>query len=66
MSNFQNIVESRFIECKIDVVYINRSIGNTIHNLDLKYLTLTEIIKDAKLYSSSNTFHKNDTHTGTF
>ena len=160
MSNFQNVVESSFIECKIDVVYINRSIGNTIqnnfkisciscrhdeldiietfaqelivekfrgkcyslacaltlelishygtiqlayveksknnsdvvelvvyyskidaidqttrnqmtfyhfqHNLDLKYLTLTEIIKDAKLYSNSNTFHKNDTHVGAF
>jgi hypothetical protein len=157
MLNFHNIVESSFIECEIDVVYFNRSIGNTIqnnfkiscrhdeldiietvapelivekfrgrsyslacaltlelishygtiqlayveksknnsdvvelvvyysktnamdqttrnqmefyhfqHNLDLKYLTLTEIIRDAQLYLSSNTFRKNGVHSGTF
>ena len=157
MLNFQNIVESSFIGCEINVVYINRSIGNTIqnnfkiscrhdeldvietfapelivekfrgksyslacaltmklisyygtiqlayveksknnsdvvelvvyysktnaidpttrnqmefyhfqHNLDLKYLTLTEITKDAKLYSSSNTFRNIDTHSDTY
>ena len=157
MQNFQKIIESSFIECKIDVVYVNRSIGNTIqnnfkiscqqdelniietfapeliiekfrgkcyrlacaltmqlishygtiqlayveksksnsevvelvvyysktnaidettrnqmafyhfqHNLDLEYLTLTEIIKDAKLYSPGDTFRNNDTPTDTF
>jgi hypothetical protein len=32
-------------------------------NLDLEYLTLAEIIKDAKLHSSFNILSKNDTDT---
>lgn len=156
MKNFENIIGSNLIECKIDVLYINRVIGNTIQNnfkisflqdeldiietfapeltiekfrgkrynfacalaidlieyygtiqfayveklknssnavelvvyysktntldettrnqmlfyhaqqnLDLEYLTLAEIIKDAKLHSSFDILSKNDTDTVT-
>ena len=156
MKNFKNIIGSNLIECKIDVLYINRVIGNTIQNnfkisflqdeldiieifapdltiekfrgkcynfacvlaidliahygtiqfayveklknssnavelvvyysktnrldettrnqmlfyhaqqnLDLEYLTLAEIIKDAKLHSSFDILSKNDTDTDT-
>lgn len=32
MLNFKSIVESSLIECKIDILYINKAIGNTIQN----------------------------------
>ena len=32
MVNFKTIAESTYKECKVDVFYINRSIGNTLQN----------------------------------